>query len=262
MRRMLLPLLLIIPLHAHAAGPPDAALCGEAIGRWENLAHLPQRMLAAIGVVESGRIDPQSRRVEPWPWSINVAGVDHVFENAADAIAAVRSAQRAGVQSIDVGCMQINLLHHPSAFNSLEEAFDPAANVAYATAFLLQLKAQTGSWGPAVAAYHSSTPAIGAVYSRRIALVWPLASHYGLPLPVPQAAPVVPQGLAVDPFNVMTPEFRAKLIADAAFKAQRNTALGLRAPPVAQSPQPARPRIETMRYPIEQRRIQQASLGG
>ena len=37
-----------------------------------------------------------------------------------------------GARSIDVGCMQVNLLHHADAFASLEQAFDPVANARYA----------------------------------------------------------------------------------------------------------------------------------
>ncbi len=35
--------------------------------------------------------------------------------------------------------MQVNLGYHPEAFASLEAAFDPRRNVAYATRFLLEL---------------------------------------------------------------------------------------------------------------------------
>jgi hypothetical protein len=36
--------------------------------------------------------------------------------------------QGEGVRSIDIGCMQINLVHHPDAFGSLEAGFDPITN--------------------------------------------------------------------------------------------------------------------------------------
>jgi hypothetical protein len=66
--------------------------------------------------------------------------------------------------SVDVGCFQINLLQHPAAFASLEEAFDPSANAAYAARFLLSLRDRTGSWENAIAAYHSATPELGNAY--------------------------------------------------------------------------------------------------
>ncbi|HCF18886.1 MAG TPA: hypothetical protein DEV96_12760, partial [Rhodospirillum rubrum] len=55
----------------------------------------------------------------------------------------------------DVGCMQVNLRYHGGAFDSLEEAIDPAANVAYAASFLRRLFDDTNDWAEAVTAYHS-----------------------------------------------------------------------------------------------------------
>ena len=43
------------------------------------------------------------------------------------------------MRSIDIGCAQVNLMHHPDAFASLEQAFDPMANADYAARFLKQL---------------------------------------------------------------------------------------------------------------------------
>jgi hypothetical protein len=64
--------------------------------------------------------------------------------------------------------MQVNLMNHPNAFASLDEAFDPGANAHYAARFLNALYAASGSWVQATAAYHSETPAIGADYQRRV----------------------------------------------------------------------------------------------
>ena len=41
------------------------------------------------------------------------------------AVAAVQALQARGVRSIDVGCLQVNLMYHPIAFASLDDAFDP-----------------------------------------------------------------------------------------------------------------------------------------
>jgi hypothetical protein len=74
------------------------------------------------------------------------------------------------VHLIDVGCMQVNLQFHPNAFRSLEEAFDPTANVAYAAGFLQQLGAETnGDWNLATGFYHSHTPELAAAYRNRVA---------------------------------------------------------------------------------------------
>lgn len=147
--------------------------CRAAIALAERAAGIPAQLMAAIARVESGRYDPVTRRTGPWPWTINAEGEPGVFQTKAQAIAAVRAKQASGVASIDVGCMQVNLLHHPGAFAALEQAFDPAANAAYAARFLTQLFAQTGDWTTATARYHSATPERGAAYQRKVAAVWP-----------------------------------------------------------------------------------------
>jgi hypothetical protein len=156
---------------AVAAADPGAQ-CRRAVQQAGHAAGLPEHLMSAIARVESGRRGADGQ-IQPWPWSINVAGVDHVFETKEQAMAAVRQFQAEGVRSIDVGCMQINLMHHPDAFASLDQAFDPAANAAYAAHFLLQLFAQSGSWAKATADYHSATPELGAPYQQKVMSVLP-----------------------------------------------------------------------------------------
>ena len=138
--------------------------------------------MTAIGVVESGRADPAGR-ARPWPWTIDVGGAGQFFATKADAIAAVEDLQAKGVQSIDVGCLQVNLMHHPHAFPSLDAAFDPATNAAYGARFLRALFRITGNWTAAAADYHSQTAALGLPYARQVMLAW------GHPELAPAAAP-------------------------------------------------------------------------
>lgn len=146
--------------------------CRAAIRVAEQAAGIPRQLMAAIAHVESGRANGMGR-VDPWPWSINVEGADHVYDTKEAAIAAVQAFRASGAKSIDVGCMQVNLLYHPNAFASLDAAFDPAANAAYAARFLTELYAKTGSWPGATAYYHSASPQLGAEYERKVAAVWP-----------------------------------------------------------------------------------------
>lgn len=111
--------------------------------------------------------------MQPWPWTINAEGQGSFYDTKAQAIAAVRALQARGVRSIDVGCMQVNLMHHPDAFPDLETAFDPTANARYAARFLNQLHGQSGDWPRAVALYHSATPDLAADYQRKVLAVWP-----------------------------------------------------------------------------------------
>ncbi len=56
-------------------------------------SRVPDRLLDAIAMVESGRRDPISGAVYPWPWTINAEGVGHFYETKAEAIAAVQAFQ-------------------------------------------------------------------------------------------------------------------------------------------------------------------------
>lgn len=169
--RLLVALAALLAAHPAAAIRPESELCRNAIAMTERTTGVPDRLMQAVSVIESGRRDADGT-VWPWPWTINVEGVGEVYDSKAAVIAAVQRHQAGGARSIDVGCMQVNIKHHPTAFNSLEEAFDPAANARYAARFLQQLLAQTGSWPRAVAGYHSLTPDIGADYARKVLAVW------------------------------------------------------------------------------------------
>jgi hypothetical protein len=206
----------------------DQLRCLTAIEKTEHVAKLPPKLLRAIGMVETGRVDPQTGTAAPWPWSINVAGTDHVFATKRDAIAAVKAARSAGVQSIDVGCMQINMLHHPNAFASLDEAFDPEANVAYASTFLWRLHGDLGSWPAAAAAYHSMTPSLANAYVARVAVFWTPAA--GFAMRGGALSPTLELG-RVDPYGVMTPELKARALRAALdHDAHSNRSAALRQP--------------------------------
>ena len=95
-----------------------------------------------------------------------------IFDTQEEAVAAAEELRARQVQLIDVGCMQVNLHHHPDAFSSLTEAFDPAANARYAARFLNRLRASAGDWETAIGRYHSSTPGISEGYRARVLAVW------------------------------------------------------------------------------------------
>ncbi|MBX9698777.1 MAG: lytic transglycosylase domain-containing protein, partial [Acetobacteraceae bacterium] len=172
-----------------AAPAEDWSACRRAIAAVEPGSGLPPGLLLAIALVESGRRDPASGRVEPWPWAMNVEGAGRLPSDRASALAELRALQARGVRSVDVGCMQVNLAHHPQAFPSLEAAFDPPTNVRYAAAFLRQLFARTGDWPQAIASYHSGEDLRGLRYHRRVALARIGAGlAAGGPIPLPAAA--------------------------------------------------------------------------
>ncbi len=157
---------------AIASEPADYALCQHATAAAEHESGVPDQLLDAISRVESGRFDHDQGSLRAWPWTINAEGQGHFYGSEAEAIEAARQFQAKGIQSIDVGCTQINLMFHPTAFGSLQEAFDPGHNAAYAARFLAELFHQTGSWPHAAAAYHSQTPELGTDYQRKVLEAW------------------------------------------------------------------------------------------
>ena len=196
---VLLALLSGSPVAMASVGAGDADLCAEAIARSEAAGSLPAGLLTAVAVNESGRHDRERRGVAPWPWTVNNAGDGRYFASKAEAITHVRRLQAAGERNIDVGCMQINLMHHPDAFASLEEAFEPGRNVAYGARFLGDLRLETQSWERAVERYHTADPERGRAYREKVYERW--AGSDG-PGPVDESAPrlrLLTAGLDTEP---------------------------------------------------------------
>ena len=174
---IIVPTVDLMPLEAPALDAAGACLAAASATEHDNA--LPPDLLGAIGRIESGRWNPAAHSVVPWPWTVNAEGGGHMFASAQQAVAYVASLQARGVRSIDVGCFQVNLLYHPAAFASLDQAFDPGANAAYAADFLGRLYRRSGSWEQAVGDYHSQSPLRGDPYRRRVLLS--LAGQDGLP---------------------------------------------------------------------------------
>ncbi len=183
---LLLGMFLTPPAMAQISLPPmdptQSRLCRTATEQVERALRLPDGFLSAISRVETGHPDGNGT-LTPWPWSINVAGTGHYYASRQEAVEAVKAFQQQGIQSIDVGCLQVNLLHHPTAFPSLDTAFDPYSNARYAGLFLQKMKDQTGSWPRAAAAYHSQTGTLGTTYLQQVLQQW--ATPLDTPLPHP-----------------------------------------------------------------------------
>ncbi len=177
------------PARAKASAAVSCAVAGRAAAQLEGL---PRNLLLSIGLVESGRPSPVNGQLQPWPWTVNADGQGQYFPTRAAAEAFVHFAEAAGARDIDVGCFQISLQHHPDAFASLDEAFDPADNAAYAARFLRRLKSRAGSWVAAIAAYHSAQPDLGLPYQRRVLAAWRRLGDMPPDLAVAEAVPAGP----------------------------------------------------------------------
>ena len=165
--RVVVMLVLIGPVFYARAGE-----CEAAADRAERAWSIPPGLLRAIGIVESGRASRAGGPREAWPFAVGEPTQGRLLDSAAEAVKLVQLRQAAGARNIDVGCFQINLMHHPRAFGALEEAFDPERNADVAAQFLGSLHSRLGSWDAAAAAYHSSTPERGAAYLQRVMVWW------------------------------------------------------------------------------------------
>ena len=161
------------PVQIAAITVPQGNICKSAIRQVERANKMPNMLLHAVSLAESGRWNAANRASIAWPWTVTAKGKGKFYRNSVTAIAAVKRLQRDGVKNIDVGCMQINLMHHKSAFQSLEEAFTPAANARYAASFLKKLRKRTGSRAHAVGRYHSGNwQGRGRHYWRKVRILW------------------------------------------------------------------------------------------
>jgi hypothetical protein len=151
-----------------AAASAASSLCEAAVHAAERQYRLPIGLLGAISRAESGRPDPATHRLAPWPWTVQAEDRGMYFDTKDQAVRWVRDAMARGITSIDTGCLQVNLAYHPYAFATLDAAFDPRRNADYAARFLLQLHTATGDWRQATGFYHSQTATLALSYEARV----------------------------------------------------------------------------------------------
>jgi hypothetical protein len=163
------------------------ALCERAIKNGTATGSVPEGVLHAISLTETGRM--QNGRLRPWPWAINREGKGHWFTNRAEALAFARQSVAEGRTSFDVGCFQINYRWHGDKFSSVESMFDPDTGANYAAKFLTGLRQETGSWSAAAGAYHSRTPKFASKYRARFDRI--LANLNGKPIVVAKQSDAV-----------------------------------------------------------------------
>ncbi len=144
----------------------DDSACLTAIIEAQARYGIPGNLLLAIGIQEAGR---RKEHLTVWPWAVNAGGKGVFLRTRTEAVERVRMLLARGTLSIDVGCMQVNLKWHGQGFDSVEQAFDPAANVDYAARFLLSLYRREGDWWKAAGSYHSSTPERQKIYLTSLA---------------------------------------------------------------------------------------------
>ena len=146
-----------------------AHICMHSAQMMEKQYGIKQHLLTTIASIESGRWNEKTQQKIAWPWTINAQGKGYFFNTKAEAVQKVNELRKKGITSIDVGCMQINLLYHGQEFKSVEEALDPKHNVEYAAKFLKNLYENNNhDWLKAAMTYHSSVPEKANAYRKKI----------------------------------------------------------------------------------------------
>ena len=172
---------MLITSTVHAARDKEIIQSARCVGyfrHFETRLKIPQDTLYSISLQETGKIHSNKKIKIAWPWTVNVEGRGYYFDSKREAMVFVRDQMRSGKESIDVGCMQVNLKYHPDAFRSLEHAFDPRTNIAYGAKFLMSKYEQLGSWSKAIAHYHSATPHLGEKYRDDVVKIAQNIDHY------------------------------------------------------------------------------------
>jgi hypothetical protein len=147
----------------------DLRQCDVALRNAADANGVPVRLLLALGPIESG-VGSGTGRIYPWPWTLNINGRgSYHFRSRAVAKRYLDALIAAGVDDVDIGCLQVNWHWHRLAFASPEAALTPALNAQYAASLLRKFHAQTGTWSGAVGLYHSHDPRLAEVYRCRVA---------------------------------------------------------------------------------------------
>lgn len=178
-------LMLIQPVQAKVYNDrvDDTMVCTYATQKMEKVYQIKRHLLTTIANVETGRWNAEKKQKTAWPWTVNAQGKGMFFDTKEEAVREVKRLQAKGVKSIDVGCMQINLVYHPDAFESVEDAFDPQKNAQYAAKFLKNLYENNDKdWIKAAMAYHSKVPTKAQRYKKKIVSTYEIVKQAQLKL--------------------------------------------------------------------------------
>jgi len=164
--------LVLLPTASSLAAPTGASellagvrQCDAALQAAARATGVPLRLLRALAPVESGLRSRAGVASLAWPWTINANryGRFH-FRTRAAAERHLRALLEAGIDNVDVGCMQVNWRWHRRALSSPAAALTPAVNAQYAARMLRAYHDRTGSWAKAVGLYHSRRTGLADAY--------------------------------------------------------------------------------------------------
>jgi hypothetical protein len=147
----------------------DASTCTAALFRASHETGVPLRLLTTLAPIESG-LAGRDGQVRPWPWTLNTNGRgSYHFRTRAAAERHLAALIAAGIDNVDIGCMQVNWHWHGRAFPSPAAALSPILNVRYAALLLREYRSRSGTWAGAVGLYHSRNLQLAEAYRCRVA---------------------------------------------------------------------------------------------
>ena len=117
---------------------------------------IPASILYGIALQES-RIALGKGVRQPWPWTLNVAGVGYRYGSRKAAHGALRQLIARGERRVDVGLMQVHYRFHDARLGTAWSALDPYHNLRVGAAILQDCFGRHGNWPGAIGCYHSGT---------------------------------------------------------------------------------------------------------
>ncbi len=134
---------------------------------------IPEQILYAVALAESGRSVPGITLRRPWPWSANFGGEGRYFDSRAAAFSAIQAYIDSGKRSVDIGLMQVNWRYHRSSLKSVWDALDPYHNLHIAAGILNDCYGRHRDWWLSVGCYHSpSNQKRAEQYRARVRAQW------------------------------------------------------------------------------------------
>lgn len=185
--------MLIGLLGAQAAASP-ATLCEEAAQIASHQSGVPLSILRAVTLAETGHTQANGAGFDAWPWAVMADLKGHWFPDQYTAIAFAEEQVAQGKTNVDIGCFQLNMRWHATAFESVTDMFSPQKNALYAARFLQDLYAETGDWRAAVGRYHSRNESRAEAYVRRLEKIF--NTHLANTAPAfdaPEVVALIPQ---------------------------------------------------------------------
>lgn len=134
---------------------------------------IPQSLLYAVALTESGKRMVPTDSYRPWPWTLNVAGKGYFFDSRQEAWQALMEHLKDGKRSIDIGLMQVNWHYHQDRLGTPWRALDPYHNLRTGAGILRDCYVTRKDWWASVGCYHAPTNSHRAdQYQRRVVACW------------------------------------------------------------------------------------------